>query len=45
MEPETGLQIRPPFTMQLNMPAFQQAFQCKAGDPMVRPEGQRCTLW
>ena len=26
-----------------NMPAFQQAFGCKAGDPMVREE--RCTIW
>jgi putative endopeptidase len=26
-----------------NIPAFQQAFGCKAGDPMVREE--RCTIW
>jgi putative endopeptidase len=26
-----------------NMPAFQQAFGCKAGDPMVREE--RCVIW
>ena len=26
-----------------NMAAFQQAFGCKAGDPMVREE--RCTIW
>ncbi len=26
-----------------NMPAFQQAFGCKVGDPMVREE--RCTIW
>jgi putative endopeptidase len=26
-----------------NMPAFQQAFGCKAGDPMVRDE--RCAIW
>jgi putative endopeptidase len=26
-----------------NMPMFQQAFGCKAGDPMVREE--RCTIW
>jgi putative endopeptidase len=26
-----------------NMPAFQQAFGCKAGDPMVRDE--RCVIW
>jgi putative endopeptidase len=28
-----------------NMPEFQQAFQCKAGEPMVRPESERCALW
>jgi putative endopeptidase len=26
-----------------NMPAFQQAFGCKAGDPMVRDD--RCVIW
>jgi putative endopeptidase len=26
-----------------NMPAFQQAYGCKEGDPMVRDE--RCTIW
>jgi putative endopeptidase len=26
-----------------NMPSFAQAFQCKAGDPMVRAE--RCQIW
>jgi len=26
-----------------NMPAFQQAFGCRAGDPMVREE--RCAIW
>jgi putative endopeptidase len=26
-----------------NMPAFEQAFGCKAGDPMVREE--RCVIW
>ena len=26
-----------------NLPAFQQAFGCKAGDPMVRDE--RCVIW
>jgi endothelin-converting enzyme/putative endopeptidase len=29
----------------MNVPEFHKAFQCKAGDPMVRPEGQRCRLW
>jgi predicted metalloendopeptidase len=28
-----------------NMPEFAAAFQCKAGDPMVRPEKERCRIW
>jgi putative endopeptidase len=28
-----------------NMPAFAAAFQCKAGDPMVRPEDKRVIIW
>jgi putative endopeptidase len=28
-----------------NFPAFAQAFQCKAGDPMVRAEKDRCVIW
>jgi putative endopeptidase len=28
-----------------NMPAFAKAFQCKPGDPMVRPEKERCQIW
>jgi endothelin-converting enzyme/putative endopeptidase len=28
-----------------NMPEFAAAFRCKAGDPMVRPEPQRCKVW
>ena len=28
-----------------NMPAFAQAFQCKAGDPMVRDDKQRVSIW
>ncbi|MGB8509311.1 MAG: M13 family metallopeptidase [Pyrinomonadaceae bacterium] len=28
-----------------NMPAFAQAFQCKDGDPMVRPAADRCQVW
>lgn len=28
-----------------NMPQFAQAFGCKAGDPMVRPESERCQIW
>ena len=28
-----------------NMPAFANAFQCKAGDPMVRPDEQRVQIW
>lgn len=29
----------------MNMPAFQKAFHCKEGDPMVRPAAERCKLW
>jgi putative endopeptidase len=28
-----------------NIPAFAQAFHCKPGDPMVRPESQRAQIW
>lgn len=28
-----------------NMPEFQQAFQCPANAPMVRPAAQRCEVW
>ena len=28
-----------------NMPAFAQAYQCKDGDPMVRPPDKRCQIW
>jgi endothelin-converting enzyme/putative endopeptidase len=28
-----------------NMPEFQKAFSCKAGDAMVRAEADRCSLW
>jgi putative endopeptidase len=28
-----------------NLPEFATAFQCKAGDPMVRPDGKRCVVW
>jgi predicted metalloendopeptidase len=28
-----------------NMPEFAAAFQCKADDPMVRPEKDRCKIW
>jgi putative endopeptidase len=28
-----------------NMPEFAQAFGCKAGDPMVRPENVRARIW
>jgi predicted metalloendopeptidase len=28
-----------------NLPEFATAFQCKAGDPMVRPDGKRCIVW
>ena len=28
-----------------NMPQFAAAFQCKAGDAMVREEAKRCVIW
>jgi putative endopeptidase len=28
-----------------NLPAFAQAFQCKAGDAMMREEKDRCRIW
>ncbi len=28
-----------------NLPQFATAFQCKEGDPMVRPEKDRCAIW
>ena len=28
-----------------NMPQFAEAFQCKAGDSMVRAEKERCQIW
>ena len=28
-----------------NLPEFHDAFDCKAGDAMVRPTEQRCTIW
>jgi putative endopeptidase len=28
-----------------NMPAFAEAFGCKQGDAMVRPEAARCQIW
>jgi putative endopeptidase len=28
-----------------NLPEFQQAFECKAGAPMVRAEKERCEVW
>lgn len=28
-----------------DMPEFQKAFNCKAGDPMVRPAERQCKLW
>jgi len=29
----------------VNMPEFQQAFQCKSGQPMVRPADKICKVW
>lgn len=28
-----------------NMPAFANAWDCKAGDPMVRPPAEQCKIW
>ena len=28
-----------------NFPPFAEAFGCKAGSPMVRPEAERCVVW
>jgi len=28
-----------------NLPEFAKAFDCKEGDPMVRPAGVRCQIW
>ena len=28
-----------------NMPEFAHAFECRAGDPMVRPDEKRCKVW
>jgi len=28
-----------------NLPQFAAAFQCKEGDPMARPEKDRCVIW
>jgi putative endopeptidase len=28
-----------------NLPQFAEAFQCKVGDPMVRPADERCQIW
>jgi putative endopeptidase len=28
-----------------NLPEFQEAFQCPAGKPMVRPPAERCDVW
>lgn len=29
----------------VNMPEFQQAFACKPGQKMVKPDAQRCRIW
>jgi len=29
----------------VNMPEFAKAFACKAGQPMVKPEGKVCNVW
>lgn len=37
-----GLRVNGPLA---NMPEFRQAFGCKAGDPMVRPDSLRAEVW
>lgn len=43
-DPHPIAQFRADGTLQ-NMPEFQKAFNCKQGDPMVRPPEKRCKLW
>ncbi len=33
------------FAAPSNIPEFAKAFSCKPGDPMVRPEADRCQIW
>jgi len=33
------------FAAPSNLPDFARAFSCKPGDPMVRPESDRCQIW
>jgi len=28
-----------------DLPEFARAFSCKPGDPLARPEGERCQVW
>src|SRR5260370_14336245 len=43
-DPHPLPQFRAIATLQ-NMPEFHAAFQCKLGDPMVRPPAAQCKLW
>ncbi len=43
-DPHAPMQIRV-IGAPSNMPAFARAFQCQAGDPMVRPAEQRVDIW
>ncbi len=43
-DPHPLAKFRTNATLQ-NMPEFHKAFNCKAGDPMVRPAAQQCKLW
>ena len=29
----------------VNMPEFEQAFRCKPGQKMVKPDAERCRIW
>jgi putative endopeptidase len=44
MDPHAPIALRA-IAAPSNMPAFAQAFQCKAGDAMVRPDDQRVMIW
>jgi putative endopeptidase len=44
MDPHAPIALRA-IAAPSNMPAFAQAFQCKAGDAMVRPDDSRVVIW
>ncbi|WCE04310.1 M13 family metallopeptidase [Pseudoxanthomonas sp. JBR18] len=43
-DPHAPMQLRA-IAAPSNMPAFAEAFQCKAGDAMVRPDDKRVVIW